>query len=157
MSALKLALIERAAVALQRTKPPYPAIFVGLFFATSMTAPVLVPVPLDHGADAFKTVDDLVVEPWLALHHRPVPSAGAIIQYRNGQRFQLDTNGADCSLWVFLKTTRNDDFLNLALFPTGTAPDTSVHGDILLVKEHEGEVRDLTLADELWARQMFFE
>ncbi|KAJ7020952.1 hypothetical protein C8F04DRAFT_1274274 [Mycena alexandri] len=167
----KLAAIDAYASAIFQSLPAFPLIHKGVLFATSCAEPLLVPVPLDHGVNNYRTMDDLRTYGWI----RPrIPGAPTIPHFMPphtvvGASTLLNAfgwrvaYGSNRHLLIFMATSHLLGPTNPALSLNRTEHGR-VHGDLLLMIEEDGgivDVEDCMVAnmqqafDDVWASQAF--
>ncbi|KAJ7050830.1 hypothetical protein C8F01DRAFT_1091996 [Mycena amicta] len=109
----KLASIRCKIDAVHRSIPRFSKVYHGYLFATSCSTPIIVPVPLDHHAKDYQTIDDLRTYTWIAARPNDCPK-----------------------IPMFLPPTISTIDVqrrNLLLFPARQLFRRVIHGDVLVV------------------------
>ncbi|KAJ7266930.1 hypothetical protein B0H12DRAFT_1230048 [Mycena haematopus] len=140
--------ILRTAEAIRTCQPPFASIYKGLLFATSCRTPFVVPVPLDHGLEDYRSPDDLRTYTWIT---RRMPGALPLAKW--WPPYEMVGGTTDFAtlaykfrgLLLFMASAHAVGPVNVAL--GDIIQPRPIHGDVLVMLEIDGEIVDLALED----------
>ncbi|KAJ7264029.1 hypothetical protein B0H12DRAFT_1068831 [Mycena haematopus] len=142
--------ILRTADAIQTCQPPFASIYKALLFATSCRTPFVVPVPLDHGLQDYRSPDDLRTYTWITRRipgELPLPKWWAPYEIVGGTTDFATLAYKIRGLLLFLASAHDIGPVNVAL--REDMQPRPIHGDVLVMLEAEGKIVDLALEDAL--------
>ncbi|KAJ7651592.1 hypothetical protein DFH06DRAFT_1331547 [Mycena polygramma] len=152
--------ILRMTDAVENCWPPFPRLFTGILFPTSCSRPYIVPVPLDHGMQDFRTMDDVRAHTWITPRIPGLPALPVFMPPHAvvGSTCVFSPLGwrenyaQGRSLLIFMSSIHEVGPRNTVLDVSSPRP---VHGDVLLMLEENGMPRNVDMADIPQLKSLF--